>query len=706
ADLRRYLRGEPIRARPVGRLEKAWRWTRRNPWVAGLSATVAVLLVALAAGSVAAALVFRHQRDAEAEARRQAVEARQQADHNAEMAQTAQAKAEANAALAGRQRDLALETLEKLVYEIQTHLKDRPGLHALREDLLAGAIDGLDRVARDKDFRPDLSTLNARTLLGEIYLGLGRTEDARRQLERSRGLAESLIADDPENALARRELGRALCKLGAVHLRMGDAASARALHEKAAALHRALLPIDPQPPLAQWDLLLACSNLGDALIQLGEPAKAREQYTEALKFAEALTAADPSNVDYQIHQASCRERLGEVCLRLGDPVAALDHHRKALAQREELARERPGSLFIRRQVMTSCRQIGDLHFKRGDLTAAEPMYRRAYELCTATLQVDPQYFQVRFDLALCWERLGDIRQQRYDYPEAERYYRQALEEYERLAAADSANVQPRRGASVAHEKLGRVCRRRGHWQAALDHGRQAVRQREALARANPENVETQTDLAAAYGNLALAALEAGNFAEAVDHYSRGLDLLQQLEAQGKLKDQPQYQNWLRVFRSRLALSQAAGQAVEDLAFALRQPAEWVPELLLLRVRTLAGRGSHAEAAATAEALRARAPDNATNLYNVACCYALCARGVAAGKAPADLAADESAARTEYIRRAMEALTQAVRRGYRNGLHLRTDPDLAILHDAEGFQELLGQLTQDRRQESGDKDPKP
>jgi serine/threonine protein kinase len=45
-DLRRWLVGEPIRARPAGRVERAWRWCRRNP-------LPAALLVAASLGPVA-----------------------------------------------------------------------------------------------------------------------------------------------------------------------------------------------------------------------------------------------------------------------------------------------------------------------------------------------------------------------------------------------------------------------------------------------------------------------------------------------------------------------------------------------------------------------------------------------------------------------------------------------------------------------------
>src|SRR5262249_6662067 len=49
-DLQRYTAGEPIRARRVGGVERAWRWCRRNPIVASLTAAVLLLFLAGFAG--------------------------------------------------------------------------------------------------------------------------------------------------------------------------------------------------------------------------------------------------------------------------------------------------------------------------------------------------------------------------------------------------------------------------------------------------------------------------------------------------------------------------------------------------------------------------------------------------------------------------------------------------------------------------------
>src|SRR5205085_1001973 len=50
-DLKAFLADRPIKARRASRLERAWRWCRRNRAVAGLSAAVLLLLVALGIGA-------------------------------------------------------------------------------------------------------------------------------------------------------------------------------------------------------------------------------------------------------------------------------------------------------------------------------------------------------------------------------------------------------------------------------------------------------------------------------------------------------------------------------------------------------------------------------------------------------------------------------------------------------------------------------
>jgi len=95
-ELGRWLRGEPIRARPATPAERAWKWTRRHPARAALAATVVLAGAALTATS----LWFNLHLTA----------ARNDTEHNRRLSETNRLAAEANAA-ASHERLVRMQVL-------------------------------------------------------------------------------------------------------------------------------------------------------------------------------------------------------------------------------------------------------------------------------------------------------------------------------------------------------------------------------------------------------------------------------------------------------------------------------------------------------------------------------------------------------------------------------------------------------------------
>jgi eukaryotic-like serine/threonine-protein kinase len=153
-DLERWMRGEPISARPVGQMERIWRWCHRKPALA-ISSTVAMLAIMLAmAIFVVAFFVLRQSRQ----------EAIDLAVRNEDLAkQEASARRESD-----ERRILADKTALRLVFD---------GFYARSRDEPAAAMIGYAGLL------PEACALNHESLVDSIYLHLGGLRQQMHQMK-------------------------------------------------------------------------------------------------------------------------------------------------------------------------------------------------------------------------------------------------------------------------------------------------------------------------------------------------------------------------------------------------------------------------------------------------------------------------------------------------------------------------------------------
>ena len=446
-DVRRFLAGEPIHARPVSTWERAVKWARRRPAIAALSA---LLFVVTAAGFGLVTWKWQEaefNREAEATARHQAETAEQAAEAlaakertarlDAEKAETAAVRARDRAQAEARSRQQVASFLVKL-FEVSDPL----GLqgHAFRAGSEEGQklaarqilLRGADKITRELKDQPAIQA-TLMDAIGNVMRGIGLFEKAEPLLTSALEIRRKLLpADDPD-------LAASLFHLGWLYQDRGLFPKAEQFYREALAIYtRRLGADDPDTSACQF-------NLAWILAMRGKYADAEDL------FQRIVSQRARSQGNQHRDTAIARMALAGAYLERGETVQALPLIAAALP----IILEKEGKGSVAEGAVQF--QQGVVSFMFGDTKSAEKSLLRA--LATAQQHLGEGHAYVSAPLI----QLGLIMERTNDFEKAEKYYRQTvaivrntigLEHYKSLMPIEHlAPLLARTGKAAEAERL-------------------------------------------------------------------------------------------------------------------------------------------------------------------------------------------------------------------------------------------------------------
>lgn len=343
-DLQRFVEDRAIRARRTSAVEHAWRWCRRNPALASLTATTLILLVAGALGFSAGYV------------RESALRARAESERR---------RAEANLALAA-------EAFEDVFFKVSgaplphTFEKTGPGDEVWMSDVgppaigkrdalvLEGLLKFYDRFAEENrdSTKWQHECAQAYRRVGDIQQRLGRLREAEEAYGRALELYQRLAQRSADGAQYVVELAAIHNQLGSTVLAADRWDEAFWQHELAQEILTGDTAAASASPLGRFQLAEAYRGMGFAawlqriVRPASEPAAARAPDAEtglrqALAILSELAEEAPSRGEYRFALAECYGNLWGVC-RVGQrDDEAVQAKRRAIGILEDLLVEFP-----------------------------------------------------------------------------------------------------------------------------------------------------------------------------------------------------------------------------------------------------------------------------------------------------------------------------------------------------------------------------